>query len=182
MTLRKTLEVIADLQRAGVLKTYAIAGAVAATAHVEAVSTIDVDVFVAVSDFGRRPSGLIVTGPIDEALAKRGYTDRRDEGIMVEGWPVRFLPASNPLEAEAMERAELFPVDGAEVRVLGAEYVVAIALNTGRMKDHARIEQFLELKAVDYAALKDVLTRHNLIEKWKVYCFKAGIPDPLPLG
>jgi hypothetical protein len=51
--------------------------------------------------------------------------------------------------------------------VLGAEHLVAIALETGRAKDFARIVQFLEQDAVDADKLNQILVRHGLLPKWE---------------
>ena len=47
--------------------------------------------------------------------------------------------------------------------------LVAIALETGRAKDHARILQFLEQSAVDRQTLKDIVERHGLSAKWSQF-------------
>jgi hypothetical protein len=47
-----------------------------------------------------------------------------------------------------------------------AEHLVAIALQTGRAKDHIRILQFLEQGAVDRSKLQEVLKKFNLADKW----------------
>lgn len=52
------------------------------------------------------------------------------------------------------------------MRVISAEHLVAIALATGRAKDHTRILQFVEQSAVDRETLKDILERHGLSAKW----------------
>jgi hypothetical protein len=44
--------------------------------------------------------------------------------------------------------------------------LVAIALRTGRSKDHARILQFLEQEAVDRKKLEAVIEKHGLTPKW----------------
>jgi hypothetical protein len=48
------------------------------------------------------------------------------------------------------------------------------------LKDLARVQSFLEQRAVDLNRLKRVLDRHNLVDAWKAFCVKAGISDPLP--
>jgi hypothetical protein len=53
--------------------------------------------------------------------------------------------------------------------VLGAEHLVAIALQTGRAKDYARIVQFLEQDAVDADKLNRILVRHRLVGKWEKF-------------
>ena len=53
-----------------------------------------------------------------------------------------------------------------------AEHLVAIALRTGRPKDHARILQFLELDAVDKTRLESILGRYKLLPKWQKFLAK----------
>ena len=102
---------------------------------------------------------------------------------MIDGWPVQFLPAASPLDKEALEHAiELdIGVDGGpsvKARCLRAEHVVATAIKLGRLKDLARVEAFLNQNAVDMGALKSVLQRHNLMDAWRDFCFKAGKNNP----
>ena len=47
-----------------------------------------------------------------------------------------------------------------------AEHLVAIALQTGRLKDDARIVQFLEQDAVDRKKLETVVQKFGLTSKW----------------
>lgn len=184
MTMQKTIGVVTKLAEQGVIHRYAIAGAVAALNYVQPTLTEDLDVLVSVAHFEKRQSGLILLTPIEEALAKMGYTDRTDVGIMIEGWPVQFLPVASDLEEEALKQAvdiEIEPTGNppAKARCLRAEHVVAIAVKVGRLKDLARVEAFLEQEAVDLTALKDVLKRHNLMTEWRTFCAKAGIANPL---
>jgi len=57
-------------------------------------------------------------------------------------------------------------VEGVRTWVLRAEHLVAIALQTGRTKDYARIVQFLEQDAVDANKLNRVLESHGLVSQW----------------
>jgi hypothetical protein len=177
--MQKTIEVVTKLAQRGVIEQYAIAGAIAAIYYTELTHTEDLDILVSIAAFESRPSGLILLGPIDKALADMGYTERTDVGIKVEGWPVQFLPVGSLLEQEALDQAVEVEIDAAMVRCLRAEHLVAIALNVGRYKDLARVQAFLEQDAVDLAALKDVLERHNLMDKWKAFCTNADIANPL---
>ncbi len=77
-----------------------------------------------------------------------GYTERTAVGLMIEGWPVQFLPVSSALDEEALEQAIELDIDDTgtspvKARCLRAEYLVATAAKVGRLKDLARI---LELK------------------------------------
>ncbi|MFM9865686.1 MAG: hypothetical protein ACKVRO_18995, partial [Micropepsaceae bacterium] len=110
--------------------------------------------------------------------------ERSGVGIMIEGWPVQFLPVATPLDEEALAQAIEVDFNHAgspplKSRVLRAEHVVATALSVGRLKDYARIEDFLDQGALDLQALKGVLQRHNLLAKWRDFLTKAGKPDPL---
>ena len=184
MTLRRTIEVVAKLAEKGVIRSYAIAGAVAALNYIQPTLTEDLDVLISIDGFERRPSGLLLLGPIERALAEMGYTERTDLGHMIEGWPVQFLQVGSALDEEALDQAvELDLADPGEqplkVRSLSAEHVVAIAVKLGRLNDLARVQAFLEQKAVDLDRLKDVLERHDLMAAWREFCLKAAIANPL---
>ena len=46
------------------------------------------------------------------------------------------------------------------------EHLVAICLETGRIKDYERIAKFVEQEALDSGALKRIFADHGLLEKW----------------
>lgn len=189
VVMMQTLEVLNAMVADGVIGTYAIGGAVAAYNYIEATATDDLDILVSFdgSEFSTQ-SGLVTLGPIVGYLAGKGYADWREEGIVIEGWPVQFLPVADDLDAEALDRAErieleIDPSRGAvSTRVLTPEYVVATALRVGRPKDRVRITQFLEEDAVDLDALCGVLARHGLSQKWNELCTAAGIENPCVPG
>jgi len=52
---------------------------------------------------------------------------------------------------------------------MSPEHLVAIALSTGRSKDHIRILQFIEQDAVDGKRLRSILERHGLTSKWLLF-------------
>ena len=54
-------------------------------------------------------------------------------------------------------------------RVMTAEHLVAIALQTGRAKDFARILQFVESGVLDSTKLDPILIRHGLLAKWEQF-------------
>ena len=184
MSMRKTIEVITQLAKQGAFENYAIAGAVAALNYIEPTLTDDLDILVSIENFAKHQSGLILLTPIEKALASMGYAERTDVGYMIEGWPVQFLPVASPLDEEALEDALELDIDMTgdlplKARCLRAEHLVAIAIKVGRLKDLARVQAFLESDAVDLAALKSVLEKHNLMAAWLTFCIKAGIEDPL---
>lgn len=173
MAMRKTLEILNEMVSTGVIERYAIGGAVAAYNYIEPGLTEDLDILVSFETIpGSAKSGLTVLAPILSFLAQRGYTEFRDVGVVVEGWPVQFIPVANDLDAESLDQAlDIdFAADpserGVPTRVLRAEHIIATALKLGRPKDHMRMAAFVESQAYDSDALDDVLTRHGLKEKW----------------
>ncbi len=52
-------------------------------------------------------------------------------------------------------------------RAITAEHLAAIALQTGRAKDKARLLQFIETGVLDPARFHDILSRHKLAEAWQ---------------
>jgi len=162
--LKTTLEVINQMESEGVIGKYAIGGAVGATFYLEPLATADVDVFVMLPTAAG--SALLSLAPIYDYLTRRGC--RVDgERIIVGDWPVQFLPPRTTLEQEALQNAVEIEVEGVRTRVLSAEHLVAIALETGRAKDFARIVQFLEQDAIDTGNLRRILMRHGLASKWE---------------
>lgn len=154
-----TLKVLNDLERDGVVCRYAIGGAMGATFYVEPVLTFDLDVFVVVP---QTSSGLLTLAPIYDVLRARGYREEK-ECVNIEGVPVQFLPAYNPLLEEALREAQEMQYEGTSTRVLRAEHLLAIALQTGRPKDRERVRLLREEASLDQQYLADVLTRHGLV-------------------
>ncbi len=163
--MKATLELINQMQADGVIGNYAIGGAVGATFYLEPSATLDVDIFV-VLPVGR--GGLLSFSPIYEYLKARGCAER-EEHIVIGDWPVQFLAPRDALEEEAVADAVVATVEGVETRVMPAEHLVAIALRTGRAKDHARIVQFIEQDAVDRMKLSGLFERHGLLPKWTAF-------------
>ena len=126
-------------------------------------ATEDVDIFVLLP--AAPGSSLLSLTPISEYLTERGCVVE-GERIVVGDWPVQFLPPHNALEQEALTEAVETEVESIGTWVLTAEHLVAIALETGRAKDFARIVQFLEQDAVDLDKLNLILRRHGLVTKW----------------
>ena len=164
--MKETLEAIHQMRVEGVIGAYAIGGAVGATFYLEPVATLDVDVFVA---FEKQAGvSLISLAPIYRHLKARGYA-LRGEYVVIGKWPVQFLPTSDALGEEAVSEAVDVKVEGTATRVITAEHLVAIALQLGRGKDHARILQFIEAGILDMARLRDILKRHGLADKWTLF-------------
>jgi hypothetical protein len=164
--MRKTLEVLNRLERDGIIGRYAIGGAMAATFYVEPFTTFDLDVFVILSQQDGLP--LASLSPVYEALHGMGYPDDK-ECIIIEGVPVQFLPVYNALLEEALEQAIEVPYEDLTTRVFSAEHLVAVAVQTRRGKDRARVQMFLDADAIDRSRLLDILTRFGLEDRWKIW-------------
>ena len=161
--MKRTLQVLNDLERDHIFSRFAIGGAMAATFYVEPLLTFDLDVFVALAKDG---GGLISLAPIYDALRARGYSEEK-ECVLIEGVPVQFLPAYNSLVQEALTEAVETQYEGVGTRVVRAEYLVAICLQTGRAKDRERVRILREQADLDLPRLAEMLARHNLEERWK---------------
>jgi len=156
--MEKTLRVLNDLERAGVVSRYAIGGAMAATFYVEPVLTFDLDVFIVLPG----TSGALLTlSPLYEALRAQGYREEK-ECVNIEGVPVQFLPAYNALVEEALAEAREVMYEATPTRVLRAEHLLAIALQTDRAKDRERVRLLREQASLDSAYLATLLVRHGL--------------------
>ena len=154
------------MQADGVIGKYAIGGAVGATFYLEPAATLDVDVFVSLPKAGH--GALLSLAPIYEYLTARGCKTE-GEYVVIEGWPVQFLPPSDALGEEALAQAVETEVEGMRTWVMTAEHLVAIALQTGRAKDFSRILQFVESGVLNAGKLDSILTRHGLLAKWEQF-------------
>lgn len=167
-TLSKTLGVLNEMQREGIVGEYAIGGAIAAFYYLEPAATFDVDIFISLEP---KAGELLSLAPIYEYLRTRGYREK-EETVAIENWDVHFIPAYNPLVKEALSAATAIDLDGIATRILPAEYLMAIALQTGRSKDLARLIQFLEAGVADRARFNEILQRHDLEENWRTFQVK----------
>jgi len=160
--MEKTIAVLNDLKRNGLVEDYAIAGAMAAAFYIEPALTYDLDVFIAVP---QTVGPIMILSPIYEFLHNRGCVEA-GEHILVEGVPVQFLPVHNPLTQEALQEAREIIFRETPARVLRAEHLMAIMLQTYRAKDKARLTLMLEQAEFDRQYFMEVLERHGLATKW----------------
>ena len=166
MGIKEVIQKINQMQADGVIESYAIGGAVGATFYLEPVATLDVDIFTA---FKSQAGSLIVSPqPIFDYLKARGSAMEGDY-IIIGGWPVQFLPPGTSLVEEALKESVVKDVEGTPARVFTAEHLAAIALQTGRGKDKARLLQFVEAGALDAVRFQGILAQHGLVESWQKF-------------
>ena len=163
MSIREVIATLNQMEADGVIDRYAIGGAVGATFYLEPLATLDVDVFVG---FGTEPGKRIASlKPIFDYLLAHGCS-MQGEYVMIGGWPVQFLPPATPLVEEALADAIMVDVDGVPARVFSAEHLAAIALQTGRAKDKARLLQFIEEGVLEASRFQEIVQRHALVDGW----------------
>jgi hypothetical protein len=161
--MERTLQVLNELERDGVLSRYAIGGAMGATFYIEPLLTFDLDIIVLLPE---TKGGLLTLTPLYEVLRAKGYPEE-GECVVIEGVPVQFLPAYNALLEEALREALGMPYQATSTRVLRVEHLVAICVQTGRAKDRERVRILREQATLDDEYLAAVLRRHQLEGRWK---------------
>jgi hypothetical protein len=144
------------LVAAGMIKDYALGGALAAIHYVEPFATYDADIFFI-------PTAQDLSGGIPQiydALRAQGW---RVEGghLLLGNFPVQFLTAHG-LTEEAVREAKTIDYQGVPAKVFRPEHIIAIAASVGRHKDLARIEQIMEQADIDKNLLEAILKRYKL--------------------
>ncbi len=161
--MEKTFKVLNRLVSLNTIEKYAIGDAMGAMFYAEPVSTFDLDIFVILP---RLESGLITLSPLYTCLSDMGYMPE-GECVLIEGIPVQFLPAYNALVEEALEHAVEKKYNQTCTNVFTAEYLVAIAVQTGRGKDRARVRLLLDEAEIDMPVLENMLHRFLLTQRWE---------------
>lgn len=158
--MKQAIEVLNDFVARGVIRAYAIGGAMGAAFYLEPVSTFDLDVFVLFAD----DTGLVPLRPVYAELERMGFhaDETARECVDIGGTPVQFLPVYNALLAEAMDQARELAYDGVPVKVVDPEYLAAIAVQTGRAKDALRVRMFREWPDFDEERFQRILQSHGL--------------------
>lgn len=162
--IEKTIAVINQMTKDGVIESYALGGATAVIFYTEPIATQDIDIFIHVQ---ARTSVLMEFQPVFDYLKEKGY-NFNGEHVYIEGFPVQFLPIPNSLIREAVDEANEFEFqDKTIVRVISPEFLVAIMLETGRLKDYLRISVFIQHDVIDQVELERILVKYNLLSRWK---------------
>ena len=158
-----TIKVINELEEKGLVKKYAIGGGIATIFYVEPILTYDLDIFfIPVTE----EKELDLLSSIYNYLKIKGCSIDK-EHIIIEGIPVQFIPVYNELIKEAVENAVDHRYKKTDTRILKAEYLIAIMLQTFRAKDKEKIIKFVDEAKIDEKSLKDILKRYGLIEKFE---------------
>ncbi len=160
------ISVLEDMQNVGIISDYAIGGAVAAILHDEAISTVDLDIFFFLTE---PPKGLILSLEKIYDYARQNNFPFDKDFINIHGWLVQFVEASHsPLWTEAVETAETMTIDNHAAKVIDREHLAAMWIFAGRKKDIRKIEMFDEAAIMDAKILSDVLSRFDLLDRWRL--------------
>lgn len=160
--MERALKVINRMKDEGVVRNYAIGGAMALLFYAEPALTYDLDVFCTLKE---TRSPLVSLAPIYEWLKAKGYREDK-EHMVIEEIPVQVIPAYNALVEEAVEQAEERTFKGESTRVVQIEHLIALMVQTGRSKDRERLERLREEIDIDEAKLLPILRRHGLDKAW----------------
>lgn len=156
---RKILLLLNDLKRKGLVKDYAIGGGVAAYRYIER-PTKGLDVFIIFS----LKKVLIDFSSIYAYLKSKGYSKWAGQWLLIEGYPTEFIPAKD-LEAEAVSKSLSITYEGIKAKVMSPEYLIAISLKVGRIKDKNRVRLMLDEARIDKKLLMSILSKYNLMDK-----------------
>jgi hypothetical protein len=168
--IREVIDRLNHMQQSGVIKQYAIGGAVGASFYMEPIETEDVDVFMPFPG-----AFLISPQPMMDYFRQHGATlpessEANAGQVLYHGWLVQFLPPSSRLSEEAIEQAVIFEIDQhLTASVMSLEHLAALALETGRAKDKARLLQFMESGKLDMKRLLSIVSAHGLTSQWTAF-------------
>jgi len=119
---KKTLNIINELKKQGIIEDYAIGGGIAAINYIEPILTYDLNIFVILPKTS--DEHIIDRSKLFDELKKKEYLWQK-EHIIIEGVPVQFIPA-DALEIEAIHNSIEIDYEGIPARVFSAEYLIAI--------------------------------------------------------
>lgn len=164
--IKEAISVINQMLADGIIGRYAIGGAIGATFYLEPVSTVDLDIFIALEP---QPGQFLISlQPVYDYLKNKNAVPE-GEYILISGWPVQVLVPNSPLVEEALQEAVESDVEGEPAWVFRPEHLAAIALQTGRGKDKSRLLEFIEQDAIDTERFLSLVQKHHLSEKWAIF-------------
>lgn len=160
---RDVLLTLNRLKAEGVIRDYAVGGAVAVSLWDEPIATQDLDVIVTVEGASHPLDPL---RPLLDWFTRQGHT-LQGEHVVIAGVPVQFLIAWSRLVEDAVAAAAETPYDPSDpgsltIRLIKPTYLVAMwqadrGADTARRRERAA--RLREAGLVDEALLKALLSR-----------------------
>jgi hypothetical protein len=132
--------------------------------EVAAFLTEDADVLVEVPG----EHGQDVPAPIHAYCRSRGLS-AQGQWIRVGSWPVQFIPPYSRITEAALREAVVEDFEGVPLRVVRADFLAMIALDSGRPKDFDRIIRMMEAGAIGLDGLQKLAERHGLSAKLRAF-------------
>lgn len=161
--MEKAIKVVNELQRRGLIRTYAIGEGIATIYYVEPILTYDLDIFFIQPEEEKE---IISISAIYDFLETRGYKPHK-EHVLIENLRVQFFPAYNELIREAIENAVEVKYKKTKTRIFRAEYLIAIMIQTSRPKDKERMIKILDEAEIEKGYLTKILRKYGLKEKFE---------------
>lgn len=160
--MKKTIQILNKLCDEGIIKDYAIAGGMAHFYYIEPSVTYYLDLIV---NIGTSQSDL---SPLSDLYKWANENNYKTEGehILIAGIPVQFLLPYNNLVEEALKNKVQVELFNEKTFILGAEYLMAILLQTWRPIDKERLIKFVNEYEFDTEVLVDILKRYELLTKF----------------
>jgi hypothetical protein len=156
----KALRAVNDLKATGIIDEFAIGGAMALIFWIEPIPTYDLDVLVMLP---QSTGPLISLDPIYRWASERGYRAEY-EHIVIEGFPVQFLPSFGALADDAIRTAADRQYHGLPLRVVRPEYLIALYLvpSARTAKRRERAAALRDSADIDRARLDELMRQFNL--------------------
>jgi hypothetical protein len=158
MSFATLIDHLNEIKKRNIVSDYAIGGGVAAYEYT-GLPTKDVDVFITVR---YKSKNIIDLSPIWQYLNEQGYKSWSGQWIIVEDFMLEFLPTTNELEEEAIKNANDRFYEGAKVKLIRPEYLIAIFLKAGRPKDKFRAATIYKTVKLDHKSLNRIIDKYNL--------------------
>ncbi len=162
--MKAVLKLLNQLVADDVISSYAIGGSMAAFYYIEATHTEDVDAFVIIP----QKRLLLTLEPIYTAAKKLGAVVH-GEHLQVGDWKLQILQPKNALVEEALKEARTVKLHGVSTRVMDAEHLCAVMVDTGRPKDKLRLHEFVKAKKVKLEELTRLCEKFDLARKLEAW-------------
>jgi hypothetical protein len=156
VNIQEVIIAVNQMQADGVIDRYAVGGDAATSLYLESVSPRHVDVFVGL----KSEPGQLIFSPEPIAMIEGAH-------IRVGDTPALFVPPPTPLLKEAMTNAAERNFDGVMGRVFTADYLAAIAFQSGRA--NARLLDLAAADVLNLERFQDIITRYGLLDRWREF-------------
>jgi len=159
----KTLKVINEMKKEGVIKDYAIGGSIGTIFYTEPFFCEYLDILFIPSECYNATKSPFY---INKYLRGKGYKPNK-EYCWIEGVPVKFHPVSNDLEREAVNEASRKKYRSIITRVCKPEHLIAMFVHSDGYGDLTRVAFLSQQSKIDNNLLSKILQYYNLYEKYQ---------------